>query len=196
MINRRSFAVTLAGAASTLMVAPESRAATLPRKVEGLAFLVNGRTMNLIQAIAGKPAVVEFILTTCGHCQAVAQALDRIYRDKTAQGLQVYALAINDNPNVPEFVRTLNLTFPVGTVNRELVYTFLQIPLMAQRMMMPQVVLIDRTGQVVAQHAGDDPLFNEPGLDSKLRAAVDKITAAKAPVRKKSATPAKGTSKK
>jgi peroxiredoxin len=180
MTTRRDFflqtlaALPAATALGTLAAPAAAQAATLPRPAGSLPYEVNGMRLNLSHS-KGSPTILEVILTTCPHCQTAARIFDKIYREKSAQGLKVIGLAINDNPDIPGFVRNFGISFPIGTVKREDVYAFLQIPMMSARILMPQVALIDRGGNIVAQYAGDDPLFGEPNEETKIRTAVEKI---------------------
>ena len=108
----------------------------------------------------GKVVVVEFLLTTCPHCQKASQTMNKVYRELKAQGLQPVGVAVNDMANmlVDDYVKQFNLDFPVGWSTREPVINFLQHPVMMM-MSFPNLVIIDRTGQIRHQFPGGDKFF-------------------------------------
>jgi hypothetical protein len=190
---RRSFLSTLAGASAGACLSQDAAlAATLPRPAGSLPFYLGNQTSDIVQ-YKGKVFVLEALLTTCSHCQRVAQVLDHIYREKAAAGFQVLGLAINDNPDVPGFVQKFGISFPVGTVRRDLLYIFFQVPIMTQRVLMPQVAMVDRGFVIQSQYGGDDPIFSkQPDDETQLRAIVNRMLA---PNRPPFTTAAPGTRK-
>jgi hypothetical protein len=87
--------------------------------------------------------------------------------------------AINENPNVPGFMRQFQPTFPVGTSEVAKVYEFMQMPMFV-RSLVPFFVLIDRQGMIQFQHTGaeteyftDDPVKQA----SNIRAEAEKLLA-------------------
>ena len=77
-----------------------------------------------------------------------------------AHGFQVLASAIDDMGKmlVPDFITRFKPPFPVGFTPLAEAQAFLQHPAMF-RMLMPQLVFLDRQGMIRAQFAGDDPFF-------------------------------------
>jgi peroxiredoxin len=112
----------------------------------------------------GKVVVLDFIFTTCPHCQAEGQMLARIYRDMAPKGLQVFSVAVNDNSAmmIPAFVQQLNIPYPVGYAPRETLLKYMgysDIDLWV----VPQVVVIDRKGMIRAE----TPVKGDPNLQSE-----------------------------
>ncbi len=169
-------------------------AAEVPRKSPELAYtLLDGR-QALLSQYRGKVIALEFLLTTCPHCQRASSVLERLYKEYGPRGVQVLGVAINPPPagttpgqQVTNYVKMLGLTFPVGFTTHEMAADYLQNPIML-RMMMPQLVLIDRKGMIQAQYAGDNPFFEEAKEEANMREAIEKIlkegTAAKKPAAK------------
>jgi hypothetical protein len=95
--------------------------------------------------------------------------------DYAPRGFQVLASAIEDmaKMDVPDFIKRFQPPFPVGFNNRDAVEAFLQHPTMF-RMLMPQVVFIDRQGTIRAQYAGDDKFFAED-QDKHLREQIEAL---------------------
>lgn len=122
----------------------------------------------------GKVVVLAFMLTTCPHCQAEAQMLSKIYKDMGPRGLQVLGVAFNDNASVlvPGFVQQFGINFPVGASERPPVLGYLGLSEMV-RWMVPQVVVIDRKGNIRAQ----SPAQGDPNLqtDSYMRNLLDTL---------------------
>jgi len=63
--------------------------------------------------------------------------------------------AINENPDVPAFVRQFKPNFPIGASENVRVHGFMQLP-MFERSFVPFLVLIDRQGVIRFQHTGSE----------------------------------------
>lgn len=134
--------------------------ATVPRPAPDFTFaLPNGKQMKLSQ-FKGQVVAVEFLLTTCPGCKKASAALQRVYEELGERGFQPLGVAINEGATelVPGYIRELRLTYPVGISDRFKAVDFLQHPIMLT-MMMPQLVIIDKKGNIRAQHAGTDDFF-------------------------------------
>jgi hypothetical protein len=83
---------------------------------------------------------------------------------------------INDNPNVPDFIRQFHPPFPVGIANYMGAREYLQLA-PAARPSVPFMVLIDRAGTIQVQHTGEEPYFNDQ-QDEHIRADVEKLLGA------------------
>lgn len=137
-----------------------ARAAEVPRPSPDYAVsMIGGQQIQLSQ-YKGKVRVLAFILTTCPHCQKTVGILSTMQKEYGPQGFQVLASAIEDMAamNVPDFIKRFQPAFPVGFSRRADVEAYLQHPSIF-RMLMPQVVFIDREGTIRAQYAGDDKFF-------------------------------------
>jgi len=164
---------TLMGAA--LMAAAVVEAQELPRPaLDYVITLPSGQTTSVAK-YKGKVVALEFLLTTCPHCQRTAKSLTQATKDFGAKGFQALGVAINDNPEIPKFVQDLGVNYPVGTGAREPVYSFLQHSLMSPNLMMPQLVFIDRGGIIRAQYDGTSDFFKEE--DKNVRAMIQKLLA-------------------
>ena len=156
-------------------------AADVPRKSPELAFTMPDGKPALLSQYHGKVIALEILLTTCPHCQRASSVLEKLYKELAPRGVQVVGVAINPPPagttpgqQAAGYVKMLGLTFPVGFTTHEMAADFLQHPMML-RMMMPQLVLIDRKGVIQAQHAGDDPFFDQTKEEANIREAIDKV---------------------
>ena len=133
-----------------------------------------------------------FILTYCPHCQKTVGFLSKEQAEYGPRGLQAVASAIEDMAAsaVPDFLKRFNPPFPVGYNARGPVLEFLQHP-MAARLIMPQLVFIDRQGAIRAQYAGDDLFFTEDQQEKNMRQKIEELLDEGAATPKKSATPPK-----
>jgi peroxiredoxin len=135
-------------------------AADLPRPAPDFTVnMVNGKHIKLSD-YKGKVLVVEVLLTTCSHCQRASQGINKVQRELGAQGMQSIGVAVNEMAQmlVEDYTKQFNLDFPVGFSTREPVIQLLQHPVM-MKMSFPNVLIIDRNGQIRHQFPGDDKFF-------------------------------------
>ena len=153
-----------------LGLAAIARSADVPRPSPDFAISFNDGSQVHLSQLQGKVVVVAFILTYCPHCQFCVQTLAKLEREYAPQGLKVVASAIEDmaSMKVPDFVKQFQPPFPVGFNQRDGVIEFLQHPVM-YRLLMPQVVVIDRKGIIRAQFAGDDKFFEKDVQEKNFR---------------------------
>jgi peroxiredoxin len=146
---------------SLLLLAATCFSADIPRKAPEFAIDTNSGKQILLSQARGKVVALAFILTTCPHCQHTVQILTKLQNEYGPRGFQVLASAIEDNAGqaVPDFTKRFQPSFPVGFNKRDSVLEFLQHPVML-RLLMPQLVFIDRQGTIRAQYSGDDNLFS------------------------------------
>ncbi len=149
-------------------------AAEVPRKAPELAVqLVNGQQLLLSQ-LRGKVVLLEFLHTTCPHCQQSSAIIERLYKELGPRGFQPVGVAFNDNAAqlVPDFVRQLGLSFPVGVAPRETVIEYLQHD-MTRPLYVPQMIFVDRKGVIRAQHGGEDDFLKD--LEPNVRAQLEEL---------------------
>jgi thiol-disulfide isomerase/thioredoxin len=139
---------SLAGLASitALLFAAET---TLPRKAPELAFNVPGQGQKLLSQYRGKVVALEFIFTTCPHCQAASRVMTKFQQEFGPRGFQALDVAINDNADlaVDNFVKDYQVGFPVGWTTKDQMLSFMGFS-MAERFVVPQLVLVDRKGVI------------------------------------------------
>lgn len=164
--------------------------AEVPRPAPPLKFISHTGQQIELAAYKGKVVLLEWLLTTCPHCQESSTLLSKLQREFGAKGVQALGIAIDDNagPKLPEYVGKYAMGFPVGALPHRIATSFLQASIM-QPLMMPQLVVIDRQGMIREQHAGNDPWHNN--AEKNLRASLAKYlaqpagAARKAPAKKK-----------
>lgn len=169
-------------------------AAQVPRHSPEFAVNMENGKQVLLSHYRGKAVALVFVLTYCSHCQLTTQILTKLQNEYGPRGFQVIGSAIEDMAKmaVPDFVKRFQPSFPVGYNDRNAVLEYLQHPAML-RMMMPQVVFIDRQGTIRAQYAGDDPYFG-PDQEKNLRQTIESLLKENTPT-SKSHTPVKARKK-
>ena len=166
----------------------------IPRKADELVIKSSTGMETLLSKYRGKVVALEFILTTCPHCQQSCKILTKMHHEFGSQGFTPVAVALNEMAHmyITDFVKTFGISFPVGWQVRDNAITFLQHPMM-QSMKMPQLTFIDREGMIRSHFAGDGPFFAD---DLKQEANMrEQIRSLLQPTAKK-AQPAVPTSKK
>lgn len=118
------------------------------RKAPELAFSIPGKGQQLLSQYRGKVVALSFIFTTCPHCQAESKYLTKLEGELGSKGLQVIAVAVNANADllVENFAKDYQVNFPVGWTNSVQMQTFMGFS--SQRYVVPQLVLIDRKGNI------------------------------------------------
>lgn len=165
----------------------------VPRKSPEFTITDPAGKQILLSSYKGKVVVMPFMFTTCPHCQREAQMLTKLQQEFASRGVVVLGTIFNDanGPMATQFVREFNIGFPVGYASRDQVTSYLGLSVM-DRWVVPQVAIIDRKGNVVAQSAAT----GTPELQDEvyLRNLIDKL--AKEGAASSSAAPtAKGPAK-
>jgi thiol-disulfide isomerase/thioredoxin len=135
------------------------------RKAPELAFTVPGQGQKLLSQYRGKVVALEFILTTCPHCQAASHVMTHFQEEYGPRGFQALDVAINALDEgrteaqagqiVQAFVQNYQVGFPVGFIPRDQMMSFMNFS-MAERMVVPQLVMIDRKGYIHYQTPASD----------------------------------------
>lgn len=165
-------AVLFTGTALALSVV----GATVPRKAQELVVSLPQGGQKLLSDYRGKVVCVEFLYTTCPHCQQSSQLLSRLQSEYGPKGFQALGIAFNPMSRmmVPDFVRDYKVNFPVGYSEREPVNSFLQNP-EDNSLHVPQLVLIDKKGNVRQQSLPRDD--HTVGTEANLRKMIESLLA-------------------
>ncbi len=145
-------ALTLLLAASAVF----AQSSKTPRPLTPFDFVLpDGQKMNLTSC-KGKVCVVEFLFTTCPHCQQTAAVMRELNRELGPKGFQPIGIAFNDGAMmlVPDFVKNSGANYPVGIAARDKVIPYLGHSLTA-RLMVPQVIIVDKKGVIRYQSSLD-----------------------------------------
>lgn len=167
----------------------------IPRKAPEFVIQLPDGGQKLLSDFRGKVVCVEFLFTTCPHCQRSSQMLTQLQKEYGARGFQPIGIAFNPMSKmlVKDFVRDYKVGFPVGYAEDTAVKPFLQVPV-TEGLHVPQLVFIDRNGMIRKQSLprGD----NATGLEFNVRKTIEELLAEKgaaAPAKSK-AKPARKTS--
>lgn len=148
-------------------------AAEVPRQSPEFVLNYPGGKQDLLSKHRGKVVLVEFLFTTCPHCQHTAGIFSKLQNDYGSKGFQALGVAFNDMAQmlVPDFIRDYGAKFPVAAAGREQVMTYLSLSAM-ERFVVPQIVLIDKKGQIRVQSPplGDPKLQDEAYLRTQIEA--------------------------
>jgi peroxiredoxin len=146
----------------------------VPRKSPELTITDPSGKPVLLSSFKGKIVVMPLMFTTCPHCQREAQMLTKLQREFAARGVVMQGVVFNDatGPMAAQFVKEFNVGFPVGFASRDSVVSYLGLSVM-DRWVVPQVAIIDRKGNVVAQSlATGSPELQDEGY---LRTFLEKL---------------------
>lgn len=167
----------------------------VPRPAPALDFTDGTGKHIVLSNYKGKVVVVQFLLTTCPHCQAFSLILDKLQAEYGAKGFQALGAAVDEA--TPEMARNYQAkyaqAFPVGPLLREPLMSFLGLSVM-ERPGFPQIAVVDRKGQIREQTTTE--MIKQPLQDeAHLRALVEKLLAegAAAPGKSGAAVPQKSS---
>lgn len=158
------------------------------RKAPELAFTIPGQGQKLLSQYRGKVVALEFILTTCPHCQAASRVMTGFQQEYGPRGFQALDLAINALDEgrtdaqaaqiVQAFSQQFQVGFPVGFIPRDQMMSFMGFSL-AERMVVPQLVLIDRKGYIHYQTPASDSTDEWAKLmnDTAIRQHIEELLA-------------------
>ncbi len=137
----------------------------VPRHAPEFVLNYTDGTQKLLSSYRGKVVMIEFIFTTCQHCQHASQEFSKLYTEFGAKGFQPIGVAWNDMAKmlVPDFIKTFKVNYPIAYAERDAALDFLQYS-PALRSVVPQIVWIDRKGTIRSQTQpveGDENLRKE-----------------------------------
>jgi len=168
----------------------------VPRPAKELEIVEPGGKHDLLTSYRGKVVVIQFLYTTCPHCQAYSKMLTKIQNDYGPKGFQALGAAFNeaDTKMVANYIAQYGVGFPVGPAGRDTVLSFLGYSIM-ERFVVPQIVLIDKKGQIREQTEADPKVAMPLQDETHLRSSIEKLLSeGGAPTSK--AAPATGASNK
>ncbi len=164
-------------------------AAPVPRASAELNITDPAGKHILLSQYKGKVVLIQFLLTTCPHCQAMSRMVTTLQQQYGSRGFQAIGAAVNtaDAALIKKYVDDQHVGFPVGAVPYEVASTYLVVN---QRLSFPQVVIIDRKGQIQAQSEPDGT--EELQTQAYLSKFIEKLLGAPSAATKKAApvTPA------
>ncbi|MCL5744130.1 MAG: TlpA family protein disulfide reductase [Acidobacteria bacterium] len=192
-MNRRLFTMAL----MLLIALSLAQAANIPRPAPEFVIHMNDDSQILLSQLRGKVVALEFLLTTCPHCKVASKVLTKLQNEWGPKGLQCVGVAIDPMPKLGllGFVAETGATYPVGYSEYNTAVAFLEHPPLL-RMLVPQVMIVDRNGIVRALRGGEDDEFYkneekvlrsiiEPLLNERAAPAARKSGSVKKPAAKK-----------
>ena len=169
-----------------ILAAVSISGADLPRQSPEFVINLPSGEKQLLSKYRGKVVLIEFLHTTCSHCQHTAGEFSKLQNEFGSRGLQVLGIAFNEMSNMlaADFIRDFKPAFTVGWANRDPAMVYLGISPI-ERFVVPQVVLIDRRGVIRQQ---TPPLGDANLQDEKfLRVKIEELLGGAAAERKPSA---------
>jgi peroxiredoxin len=126
----------------------------VPRKSPEFTITDPSGKQILLSSLRGKIVVMPLMFTTCPHCQREAQMLTKLQQEFAGRGVMMIGTVFNDAnaAMAAQFVKEFNIGFPVGYATRDQVTSYLGLSVM-DRWVVPQVVILDKKGNIVAQSA-------------------------------------------
>ncbi len=136
-----------AGLLLAAMCGPGLKGAPVIRKSPELAFRLPGQGDKLLSQYRGKVVALEFILTTCPHCQAASKIMTGMQARYASSGFQAIDVAIDPNADllVENFAKEHQVGFPVGWASLDQMMSYMGF---TERPVVPQLILIDRGGNI------------------------------------------------
>ena len=153
---------------------PSAFAQRMPVSAPEFTIHMADGSNKLLSSYRGKVVILALMQTGCPHCQHFAQELGIYQREYGPKGAQVLGAVFDAGAKAglqhfsDQFVRG----FPVGYSDEATVMTWLKQPV-EQGYFVPIVAFINRRGQIVSQHLGDDILFQDP--DNNIRHILDRL---------------------
>jgi cytochrome oxidase Cu insertion factor (SCO1/SenC/PrrC family) len=148
------------------------------RSAPELSFNLPGGEKKQLSQYKGKVVALEFILTTCPHCQEASKVMTTLQRELGPKGFQALDVAVNttDEAVIKQFITNQQAAFPVGWIDagspRDNIMVLMNFMGMTvnDRPQVPQQVLIDRDGMIRYQTppSGDLTALEESTLRSRL----------------------------
>jgi thiol-disulfide isomerase/thioredoxin len=148
-----------ASAAAAVLTVSALAMGPVPRPAPNLDFVdANGKHI-MLSSYRGKVVVLQFLLTTCSHCQAFSGVLSKMQAELGPRGFQALGVAWNamEDPKVPAAKavsdyasKYANNVFPVGYADHGPILAVLGDSVL-DRLGFPQIVVVDKNGVIRAQ---------------------------------------------
>jgi thiol-disulfide isomerase/thioredoxin len=133
---------------------------------------VSGTTLDgealALTELRGKVVVVNFWASWCAPCRGEAPALEQVYRESKAKGVEFVGIDIKDDPEPAKaFVRKFKVGYPsIVDQNGQVTLAFRDVPPNA----VPSTLILDKEGRIAARVIGATTY-------SKLSKLLERVTA-------------------
>jgi thiol-disulfide isomerase/thioredoxin len=154
-------------------------ASPVPRPAPPLDFTESSTGKHIVlSSLKGKVVVVQFLLTTCPHCQKFSELLTQLQGEYGPKGFQALGAAVNEA--TPQMAKDYQAQyakgFPIGPLLRDPLDIFMGFSVM-DRPGFPQIAVVDRKGQIREQTSNDINIRQPLQDEAHLRALVEKLLA-------------------
>ena len=159
--------------------------APVPRKSLEFAIVEPSGKQTSLSSLHGKVVVIEFLLTNCPHCMRVAQMISKLQKELGSGVFQAIGIAFDNDISgrkVTAFAQRFGISYPIGCSTSQAVDGYLGRAA-AERLMVPQIVVIDRKGIIRAQSRPVRELNLED--ENYLRNLIDDLLKESAPAKAK-----------
>lgn len=164
----------------------EVRAESVIRRSPELAFTIPGQGPRLLSQYRGKVIALEFILTTCPHCQAASKVMSGLQAEYGSKGFQALDVAVDPDAEslVANFANNYQVAFPVGWVSLPGMMSYKNFQ---GRPVVPQLVLIDRNGDIRYEtpQLGDPESMKEDVVRARIQELLSEPAPNNPPIRKR-----------
>ena len=119
--------------------------AQMARRAPGFCLPDSRMELHDLADYRGKPVILEFMQTTCPHCQRLAgilEGLQQKYGDKVA--ILAVANPPDNQTTVGQFIAAGKVTYPIVFDCGQAAYSYLRV----RQFGLPQVFLIDPQGMI------------------------------------------------
>jgi peroxiredoxin len=178
-VDVKRFSILVAAAAFSVASLAAADQLESIRKAPELTITIPGQGQKTLSQYQGKVVALEFIFTTCPHCQAASHVMSKLQNEYGSRGLQVIDVAVNPNADllVENFAKDYHTTFPVGWTTSDNMTTFMGFQ--PGRYVVPQLVLIDRKGNIHYQTpATEDSKWDALMKEDAIRAHIEQLLSA------------------
>jgi peroxiredoxin len=137
-----------------------------PKPAPELVITLNGGEQVLLSKFKGKVVVLEFLLTTCSHCQACSAVMQKL-SNEMGDKFQPLGTAINPQNMtqarmmIPQYVASVGLKFPVGWTKSDMAYQWLGAENSNGPIYFPQLAFIDRKGVIRHHFPGGHDFYRD-----------------------------------
>ena len=130
----------------------------VPRPSKEFTFVAPNGSQTLLSSYKGKVVVIQFLATTCPHCQALSKVLNKL-SGELGPGVQFIGVAFNEaTPAMAEaYARSEAIRIPIAYAPHDTVISYLGFSVM-DRLTVPQMVIVDKKGIIRAE---SEPLGTE-----------------------------------